>query len=65
MKNMNRKISLALVLSMIFALILGVSVPIVGYASDETVYINNSEYLIDFAKMSAKGDIPEFEYGHI
>ena len=21
--------------------------------------------LIDFAKMSAKGDIPEFEYGHI
>ena len=50
MKNMNRKISLALVLSMIFALIMGVSAPIVSYASDETVYINNAEDLIAFAK---------------
>lgn len=50
MKNMNRKISLALVLSMIFALIMGVSAPIVSYASDETVYINNSEDLLAFAK---------------
>ncbi len=31
----------------------------------DSIDISDMDLLIDFAKMSAKGDIPEFEYGHI
>ena len=50
MKNTNRKISLALALTMIFATFMGVLSPIISYASDETVYISSADDLRNFAK---------------
>ncbi len=50
MKDKSKKISLVLVLSMIFTLCLGVLTPVVSYAGDETVYIGSADELLAFAK---------------
>ncbi|WP_286438579.1 transposase, partial [Bacteroides acidifaciens] len=38
---------------------------LVGEHKDINMVLRHLANLIDFAKMSAKGNIPEFEYGHI
>ncbi len=50
MKNKNRIIALSMSVCILVSLIIPIALPLVTFASDEVVYINNADEFIDFAK---------------